>query len=399
VRCVAVIPARGGSKGVPRKNVRPLGGVPLVARTVAAALGARLVDGVFVSTDDPEIAAVAKAAGAEAIDRPAAIAGDAASSESALSHALDVLEGRGIRPEVLAFLQCTSPFTTPEEIDACVGRIGGPDGAVAAFTASPNHGFLWTVGADGLASGVNHDHRQPRKRRQELPPQYLETGAVYAMAVAAFRAAGSRWCGPTALVPVDTPPVEIDSEADFAVIEAILAGREGRGAPAAPAGPVAASAIPAGIKALVMDFDGVFTDDRVLVDQEGREAVFASRSDGMGLGRLKRLTAVRTLILSKEVNPVVSARGAKLGIEVRQGIDDKLPELDRWLTLHGLSRAETAYMGNDVNDLDCMRAVGLAIAPADARPEALAAAALVTQAPGGRGALRELCEAIIKAKA
>ena len=384
--CVAVIPARGGSKGVPRKNVRPLGGVPLVARTVAAALGARGVDAVYVSTDDAEIASVARAAGAGVIDRPADISGDKASSESALIHALDVLEARGEPADVLVFLQCTSPFTTSDEIERAVAAIGR-DGTVAAFTASPNHGFLWSRAADGSAQGVNHDHTQPRKRRQELEPQYLETGAVYAMDVKAFRAAGHRFCGRTALIEVDTPPVEIDSEADFKVIEAILAKREGAAAPR----------VPSGIRALVMDFDGVFTDDRVWVDQDGREAVMASRSDGMGLGRLRKLTDIRPLILSKEPNPVVSARGRKLDIEVRQGIDDKLPELDRWLAQHGITRAETVYIGNDVNDLECMGAVGFAVAPADARREAKDVAQLVLGAEGGKGALRELCEALIAA--
>lgn len=157
------------------------------------------------------------------------------------------------------------------------------------------------------------------------------------------------------------------------------------------------ASIPANLKALVMDFDGVFTDDRVLVDENGREAVFASRSDGMGLNRVQKLTGLKLLILSKEPNPVVSARARKLKIEALQGIDDKLPELDRWLAQNGLTRAETAYVGNDVNDLECMAAVGFPVAPADARPEALAVAAYVTRARGGRGALRELCEALIAA--
>ncbi|MFC3693960.1 cytidylyltransferase domain-containing protein [Chenggangzhangella methanolivorans] len=383
-----MIPARGGSKGVPRKNVRPLGGAPLIARTVAAARAARLVDAVYVSTDDPEIAAAARAAGAEVVDRPAEISGDQASSESALLHALDMIEAEGDPVDVLVFLQCTSPFTTAAEIDACADAIG-KNGAACSFTASPNHGFLWGVDADGFAAGVNHDHTKPRKRRQDLPPQYLETGAVYAMNAVAFRAAGVRFCGPAALVSVDAAPVEIDTEDDFALAEAMLG----------LSAPKPASAVPSGFKALVMDFDGVFTDDRVLVDQDGKEAVFASRSDGMGLGRLRKFTEIRMLILSKEPNPVVSARGRKLAIEVRQGIDDKLPELDRWLAEHGISRAETMYMGNDVNDLDCMKAVGFAVAPADARPEAKAVARHVTQAEGGRGALRELCEAIIEAEA
>ena len=120
IATVAVIPARGGSKGVLRKNVRPLAGVPLVARAVRAALAARSVDLVVVSTDDDEIAAVASAHGAIIIRRPAAISGDTASSESALLHALDDLAGRGIAPSTLVFLQCTSPFTRGEDIDAMV---------------------------------------------------------------------------------------------------------------------------------------------------------------------------------------------------------------------------------------------------------------------------------------
>lgn len=383
-RCVAVIPARGGSKGVPRKNLRPLGGVSLVARTIAAARAARLVDAVYVSTDDAEIAAAARAAGAEVVERPAEISGDAASSESALLHALEMIEAESEPVGVLAFLQCTSPFTSAEDIDACVAAVGR-DGAACAFTAAPDHGFYWGVGEDGFAAGVNHDHAAPRRRRQDLPPQYRETGAVYAMDATAFRAAGVRFCGPATIVP-SAATLEIDTEADFVLAEAMLR-----------AGAAGEQRVPAGLKALVMDFDGVFTDDRVLVDQDGREAVFASRSDGLGLGRLRSATGMKLLILSKEQNRVVTARGKKLAIEVRQGIDDKLPELDRWLAANGLTREATAYIGNDVNDLDCMRAVGFAVAPADARPEALAVAAYVTAAEGGRGALRELCEALIAA--
>ena len=280
MRCVAVIPARGGSKGVPRKNVRPLGGAPLVARTIAAARGASLVEAVYVSTDDAEVAAVARAAGAGVIDRPSEISGDAASSESALLHALDMIEAEGDPVGTLVFLQCTSPFTTSQEIDACAAAVVR-EGATCSFTAAPDHSFLWGVDGAGYAYGQNHDHLAPRRRRQELPPQYRETGAVYAMNAVAFRASGVRFCGPAKLVPVDTPPVEIDSEADFALAETLLG----------LSGPLAE--IPAGVRALVMDFDGVFTDDRVLVDETGREAVFASRSDGMGLGLLRKATDIR----------------------------------------------------------------------------------------------------------
>jgi N-acylneuraminate cytidylyltransferase len=385
VATVAVIPARGGSKGVPRKNVRPLAGVPLVARSVRAALDARRVDLVVVSTDDDEIAAVARASGAEVVRRPAAISGDTASSESALLHALDALAAREIRPRTLVFLQCTSPFTRGADIDRMVDAMRSAGGQSAVSVAG-NHAFLWTIAPDGTGRGINHDETKPRKRRQDMEPEWRETGAAYVMDVAAFRAAGHRFCGRAIPVPLDLPEYEIDSEIDFQVCEILARDLEAAAAPV--------FAPPRRVRALVTDFDGVHTDDGVTVDQDGREAVTCSRSDGMGFGRV-RASGVATLILSKEQNPVVAMRAAKLRSPVLHGIDDKPAALAAWLAETGIDPAETVYVGNDVNDLGCMAMVGLACAPADARPEALRAAAYVSPAGGGRGAVRDICERII----
>ena len=116
-RVLAIIPARGGSKGVPGKNLRRVGGRSLVERAVDACRAARLVEAVYVSTDDAEIAASAEAAGAKVIMRPAELCSDTASSESALLHALDQLIMVGEEPEVLVFVQCTSPFIAPDDLD------------------------------------------------------------------------------------------------------------------------------------------------------------------------------------------------------------------------------------------------------------------------------------------
>jgi N-acylneuraminate cytidylyltransferase len=146
-----------------------------------------------------------------------------------------------------------------------------------------------------------------------------------------------------------------------------------------------------------MDFDGVHTDDRVHVDQNGVESVTVSRSDGMGVGLL-RTAGLPMLILSKERNPVVAARAAKLGIDVRHGIDDKLPELRRWCDEQGVDIARVAYVGNDVNDVACMNAAGWPIAVADAHSEALSAARVVLKSRGGHGAVREVCDGILAAR-
>ena len=215
---LAVIPARGGSKGIPGKNLQHVGGLSLVARSVRAALDSRRVKRVVVSTDDDAIAAEAQAHGAEVVQRPVAIAGDTASSESALLHALDTLEQHGPLPPKLVFLQCTSPFTSGGQIDRVLEALEDPK-INSAFAVMPWHGFLWRN--DGR--GINHDPQQPRQRRQDLEPAFLETGAIYAMATAAFRQSGSRFCAPWQPVVIDDAGPEIDTPADLALCRSLAA--------------------------------------------------------------------------------------------------------------------------------------------------------------------------------
>ena len=140
---------------------------------------------------------------------------------------------------------------------------------------------------------------------------------------------------------------------------------------------------------IVYDFDGVMTDNRVLVDQNGREAVFCSRADGLGVGMIRDL-GVAQMILSTEANPVVSARAAKLNLPVVQGCADKAQALSRLMHERNLDPARVLFLGNDVNDLAAMLLVGWPAAPADAAPEILEMARYVTRAVGGKGVVREL---------
>lgn len=151
------------------------------------------------------------------------------------------------------------------------------------------------------------------------------------------------------------------------------------------------------VRLVVFDFDGVFTDNRVIVFEDGREAVVCSRGDGMGLGLLRR-AGVDLLILSTETNPVVSVRARKLRVECLQGCENKWTALQEILGARGIAAAQVAYVGNDVNDIECLRHVGVPICVADAHPEAKAVARLVTERPGGKGAVREICDAIVRAR-
>jgi CMP-N-acetylneuraminic acid synthetase len=231
-RVVAVIPARAGSKGIPGKNLRTVGGRPLVARAVDSALAATSIDHVVVSTDGDDIADAARAAGASVVRRPAAIAGDEASSESALLHALDELAADGVHPEVLVFLQATSPFIDPEDLDDAVGRVlAGLDDVV--FAATPSHAFLWRTGPDGTAIAVNHDAAR-RPRRQDREPEFRETGAFYAMRTAVFRAARHRFAGRVGIAVVDPrTAIDVDDLRDLEHAEVLAAsGADAADAPA-----------------------------------------------------------------------------------------------------------------------------------------------------------------------
>ena len=145
------------------------------------------------------------------------------------------------------------------------------------------------------------------------------------------------------------------------------------------------------VRFLVLDFDGVMTDNRVYVSQDGSETVVCNRSDGMGI-QLAQAAGLDVLVLSKERNPVVQARCSKLGVPCIQGEDNKLPVLQGLAEERGFSTENVAYVGNDVNDLECMIWSGKGIAVADAHPEAMKAADRVTHAAGGRGAVREVCD-------
>ncbi|CAL9298425.1 cytidylyltransferase domain-containing protein [Streptomyces rubradiris] len=387
-RVLAVIPARGGSKGVPAKNLAPVGGVPLVARAVRECRAARLVTDVVVSTDDQAIAAAAREAGAEVVLRPAAIAGDTATSEAAVRHAMDTHEAlHGSAVDAVLLVQCTSPFLLREDIDGVAAAVV-EHGADTAVTVAPFHGFVWRDGdteAEGGA-GVNHD-KSYRPRRQDRPQDFLETGAAYAMDAAGFRAHGHRFFGRTELVRTDPARVlEIDDPHDLARARAL--------APLFDADRPGALPTAADVDAVVLDFDGTQTDDRVLIDSEGREFVAVHRGDGLGVAALRR-SGLKLLILSTEQNPVVAARARKLKIPVLHGIDRKDLALKQWCEEQGIAPERVLYVGNDVNDLPCFALVGWPVAVASAHDVVRGAARAVTTVPGGDGAIREIASWIL----
>lgn len=149
------------------------------------------------------------------------------------------------------------------------------------------------------------------------------------------------------------------------------------------------------IRHLIYDFDGVMTDNRVIVDQDGKEAVFVNRSDGLAVQMIRDM-GLSQVIISTERNSVVGVRAKKLGLLVIQSVEDKAAAVQKYLQENRYIPADTAFVGDDLNDLDAMKIVGWPIAPSDACDEIKKVAKIVLSMKGGQGVIRELFDLITK---
>ncbi len=372
---LAIIPARGGSKGIPRKNIRPFAGYPLISYSIAAAQQAEQVTRVIVSTDDEEIAATGRQYGAETpFFRPAEFAQDNTLDLPVFEHALDWLaQNEGYHPQVVVQLRPTSPVRPTGLVDEAVRLLldhPEADSVRGVVPAGQNPHKMWRIDPvtgtmSGLINveGIEEPYNAPR---QILPVTYWQTGHIDAIRPERTFMASDRMSGKV-ILPLMVDPaftVDIDTLADWARYESLVynarleivsPGKKRR-------------SLPEKTNLLVMDFDGVFTDDRVYINENGIEMVACSRSDGMGIELLKKSGVVVTVI-SSEVNPVVARRCEKLGINVYHGITNKAAILSAYLNENNINPDETVYIGNDVNDIPCFPLVRCAVVPADANPK------------------------------
>lgn len=399
IEVLALIPARGGSKGIPRKNIRLFAGHPLIAFSIAAGLQAETVTRVIVSTDDEEIAAIAREYGAEVpFLRPAHLALDDTPDYPVFLHALRWLEEReGYRPDIIVQLRPTSPIRPRDLVDRGVRLLlehPEADSVRAVVPSGQNPFKMWRIEDDGYmrpllsVEGIPEPYNAPRQR---LPQTFWQTGHLDVMWRRTLLEKGSMTG--QRILPLLVEPrytVDLDNPWDWERAEwtalhrdldMVWPGRRPR-------------PMPQRVDLLVLDFDGVFTDNRVWVDETGREAVLAHRGDGMGLEMLRK-AGIRAVVLSKETNPVVAARCRKLNLPVWQGVEDKATLLRRLLEEWQVDPRFTVYLGNDVNDIPCFPLVGWAVVVADAHPQAKRSADKVLRTPGGYGAIRELVDLIL----
>ena len=360
---LALIPARGNSKSIPRKNIRKFSGYPLIAYSIAAAKQSNLVTRTIVSTDNEEIAEVARAFGADVpFMRPDEFAQDDTLDLPVFIHALKWLwEHEDYEPDIVIQLRPTSPIRPVAMVDNAITLlIKHPDAdSVRGVVASDQNPYkMWHIKKSGQLSPILKlsDIAEPYNTpRQQLPPTYWQTGHIDAIrpdTILEKQSMTGKVIYPLVVSPEYS--IDIDTYLDWEraercirdkKIEIVTPGKQQRD-------------FPKQISLLAMDFDGVFTDNRVWVDKTGHEIVAASRSDGMGIERLKELTDIQTVVISKETNQVVTARCEKLNIKSLQSIENKPKILKEYLEEKGIPAEECLYIGNDLNDLGCFQSQG-----------------------------------------
>jgi len=395
---LALIPARGGSKGIPRKNIRSFAGYPLIVWSIAAGLQAHTVNRVIVSTDDDEIAALAREYGAETpFMRPHELAQDRTNDLPVFEHALKWLEDiESYKPDIVIQLRPTSPIRPKDCVDGAIKiLIENPeaDCVRGVVLAGQNPHKMWRFnGYDKPmkplleVEGISEPYNAPR---QILPSVYWQTGHIDAIRTATI--ARKHSLTGSMVYPLVIDPhytVDIDTLADWAKCEALVySGLEMVTPDKRPR-----RQMPNKIELIICDFDGVLTDNRVWTDQDGKESIAAYRSDSLRINEL-RAKGVEVMIISSEPNTVVAARAKKMGVEAIHGvgIQEKGRVLREVLEQKNIKSENVIYIGNDLNDLPCFEIAGWSVAVADAYPEVIRAADHVLAKAGGHGA----CESCV----
>ncbi len=378
MRWVAYMPLRGGSKSIPGKNLRPLGGRPLFAWALGEALDSGCFDAVWVGTDSAEIRASVLETfpgQVEVFDRAAVTCTDEASTESAL------LEFMAAEPfDVLCTIQATAPLTRVEDFRAA-RRLFSERDADSLLTATREKRFYWNDRAEPL----NYDPAR-RPRRQDFSGTLMENGAFYFTRRELLEQGGCRLGGRICIHEMAAEcATELDEPGDWVVVERLLGRRRSRAGLRT-------------IRALVVDVDGTLTDGGMYYGPEGEALKKFDTRDAKGL-KLVEAAGLQVAVITQENSDSVHSRMRKLAIRhYLPGTVDKLPALRALADGWGLRLSEIAYIGDDVNYRDCLGAVGLACCPADAVDRVREAVDYVTVRRGGAGAVREVCERLLAAR-
>lgn len=373
---IAFIPVRGGSKSIPLKNIKPFAGRPLVYWVLKASEECSAIDRIFVATDHEQIKNTVLSFGlhkVQTVGRSSQSATDTATTETAM---LEFAKQHEF--DQIALIQATSPLLTARDLAKGFHAMQDADSVLSVVRQKR---FLWVQNEH--AEPLNYDY-QHRPRRQEFEGFFVENGAFYITSRKALLQTGCRLSGKIQTVEMpEESYFEIDEETDWIIAERLLERRQKK------------SGTKGNIKLFLTDCDGTLTDGSMYYTAEGDVMKQFNTRDGVGL-RLLKEQGILTGILTGEDSECVRRRGEKLEVDIiRLSATDKGQVITELCRKYGVKMEEVAYIGDDWNDLEALKQVGLAICPADAVPQIKEVATYVTRQAGGHGAVREAAEYVL----
>lgn len=384
---VAFIPVRGGSKSIPLKNIKPIGGKPLVYWSIKAACGCKYIDKVYIATDSERIKETVESfkegreaalfSKAEVIGRSAESASDTASTECAMMEFADNYEFNNI-----VLVQATSPLLVSADLDSGF-EVFSKDDTDSVLSVVRQKRFHWRKEKQGFAHPTNYDVFQ-RPRRQEFDGYLVENGAFYITSKADLIKSQSRVSGNIKVVEMNEDTFfEIDEPSDWVIIEALM---KKNGIVSLEEKPV--------IKMFLTDCDGCLTDGGMYYSEKGDELKKFNTRDGMGFALLRKKGITTGIITSENVD-LNRRRAEKLKLDILEvGCKDKVAVVKKYCEQYGISLENVCYIGDDINDLEVIKVVGFGCCPADAMPNVREVAKYIAQAKGGAGVIREVVEYI-----
>ncbi|AKB43001.1 MULTISPECIES: acylneuraminate cytidylyltransferase [Methanosarcina] len=378
---IALIPARGGSKSIPLKNIKKIAGKPLIYWTIEAAINCSKIEKVYLSTDSEKIIDVARNIKNEKIvivNRSPETATDTASTESVM------LEFANFHDfENIILIQATSPLLTSKDLEEAIMTFENYE-ADSLLSVVEQKRFIWNKSSDHFVKPLNYDPLN-RPRRQDFKGYLVENGAFYITSKKLLQETKCRISGNIAYykMPEETY-YEIDELADWEIIEKLLLSRN-------KVNKDLKSKLK-NVKLFITDVDGVMTDCGMYYSENGDELKKFNTRDGMGI-QLLREKGIKTAIVTKEKTKIVEARANKLKVdEVYQGIVDKLSIFEELREKYSLEYSEIVYIGDDINDIPVLEKAGVSFCPNDAVDEVKNVSDYILSRKGGEGVIREVVE-------
>ncbi len=386
---VAFIPVRGGSKSIPLKNIKSICGRPLIYWTAKAACGSENIDKVYIATDSDEIRKTVEAFAnkdnedifkkIEIIGRSAATASDTASTESAM---LEFAANYDFDNIIL--IQATSPLLTSADIDKGFNAFNS-DNTDSVLSVVRQKRFNWKTDDSGYSLPLNYDIFK-RPRRQEFDGYLVENGAFYITSKSALVESKNRISGNIRTVEMsDASYHEIDEVDDWVIAEHLLRRNLKD-----------SHFNPSEIMLFLTDCDGCLTDGGMYYSENGDELKKFNTKDGMGFQLLKE-RKILTGIITGEGVELNRRRADKLKLDIFEAdCKNKLETINDLCSRYDIDISNVCYIGDDINDIEAIRAVGFGCAPADAVDVVKEAASYVTKVRGGEGVIREVADIILR---